>query len=556
MAREILELALVFGLAAVLGLVARVLRQPLILAYIATGIIIGAFGFTPVATNGLYQLFSTLGVMLLLFLVGLEIKLSSLRFIGSSAGIIALGQMAVTFVFGYASALLFGLTLTAAAYIGLAVAFSSTIVVVKLLSEKKDLNSLYGKLSVGVLVWQDVAAMGALLFLTGWRVNAGFQLNAVLTTFIIGGVVLAVMLGLGRWVMPKIFHQVARSPELVLISSLAWVFIVVATVKSFGLSIEIGGFLAGLSLANSSEHFHIAHRITPLRDFFLLLFFVTLGTAVAGAHVSGQIGLVLFFIAVVVFGKPLIVWGIMSALGYHRRTSFLTGLTMGQISEFSLVIVAVGVGLKQIDGSVATIITTIMVLTIGVSSFGILHNESFYQALQPILKMFQRSKRRREDMPSDIIHRAIILIGAHRTGEQVLEHLPKGQVAVIDFDPDIVRHLRRRGYAAVYGDLTDPDIFDLFDRKKMKLVISTSPAYEDNVSLVSKIAKERGVGVVVRAENETEARHLYKLGADYVLLPQLTAGQHLGNLVEALRTGHSVSRHRDHDLRHLAHQRL
>lgn len=554
MSNAILELALVFGTAAALGLIARALRQPLILAYIATGVIIGAFGFTPVATEGLYQLFSTLGIMLLLFLVGLEIKLSSLRFIGTSAGLIALGQMIVTFALGFALALLFGRSLTEAGYIGIALVFSSTIIVVKLISERQDLNSLYGKLSIGILVCQDLVAMLVLLVLTGWRSGIGFHVQTLMSTIVVGGLVIAAMIGLGRWVMPKIFHQVARSPELVLVSSLAWVFLVVATVKGLGLSIEIGGFLAGLALANASEHFYIGHRIKPLRDFFLLLFFVTLGTSVAGADLAGLIGAVIVFIVFVLWVKPLIVWAIMASLGYHRRTAFLTGLTMGQVSEFSLVILAVGVGLGQIHQSIATLMTTVMVLSIGLSSFGILHNNDFYRLLQPVLKLFERRHRRREDKTSDRVHRSIIVIGAHRTGQQVLEHLPKGQVAVIDFDPDVIHQLRRRKWLAVYGDLSDPDLFEPFDLKYVKTVISTSPSFEDNAVLLAQLRPWPRVTIIVRAENEHESHRLYRLGADYVLVPQLTAGQHLGHLVNGLRSGRSISQQRQRDMKHLAHK--
>ncbi len=502
MTNEILELAFVFGIAAVFGLVARVLRQPLILGYIATGVVIGALGFTPVATSGLYQLFSTLGIMFLLFLVGLEIKLSSLRFIGTSAGLIALGQMLITFALGYALALLFGWSLTEASYVAIALALSSTIIVVKLISEKQDLNSLYGKLSVGILVWQDLLAMVVLLVLTGWRTGVGWQAQSIVTTLVIGGLVMALMIGLGRWVMPKIFHLVAKSSELVLVSSLAWVFVVVATVRGLGLSIEIGGFLAGLALANASEHFYIAHRIKPLRDFFLLMFFVTLGTTLAGANLTGLIGLMLLFIVFVLFGKPLVVWALMTSLGYHRRTAFLTGLTLGQVSEFSLVIVAVGVGLGQIHQSIATLVTAVMVLTIGLSSFGVLHNHTLYRVFQPALKLFERRRRQREDMADGHVHRSIIVIGAHRTGQQVLEHLPKGQVAVIDFDPDVIHQLRRRGWLAVYGDLSDPDLFEPFDLTAVKTVISTSPSFEDNAALLAQLRSRPRVTIMVRAENE------------------------------------------------------
>lgn len=555
MGPEIIELAVVLGLAAVFGMVAKALRQPLVLAYLAVGLILGMFQLTP-TTHGTYELFSNLGVMFLLFLVGLEIKLSSLRYVGSSAGIIALGQVSITAAIGFAVALLLGQSIPVALYLGFGLALSSTIVIVKLISEKHDLNSLYGKLSIGVLVFQDVAAMLALLVLAGWQSGGGFSGSVIALTLTKGVALVVTMVLLSRWVMPSLFRFIARSPELVLVASLAWLFAIVTVVKSLGLSIEIGGFLAGLALANASEHFHIANRIRPLRDFFLLLFFVTLGTTAATAGVEGSGGLIVILSLFVLVGKPLIVFIFMTSLGYHRRTAFLTGLTMGQVSEFSLVLVAAGVAAGHLEPSFATLVTIILVVTITLSSFGVVHAEHLYRIFDPVLRFFERRQRRREDMPVETIRRPIVLIGAHRTGEQVLEHLPKGQVAVVDFDPEVVHHLRRRGYAAVYGDLTDPDVFESFDRKKITLVISTSPSFEDNVALVAKLGQDRGIDVIARAENESEAKHLYALGAEYVLVPQLTAGQHLGNLVAALRSGKKVTKHREHDLRHLAHDRL
>ncbi len=556
MSNEILELAFVLTAAVGLGWLARLLRQPLVVAYLTVGLIVGLLGFRPVADNETYRLFSELGVMLLLFLVGLEIRLQSLRYVGSSAGVIALGQIVVTTAVGFAVALLFNQTITTAIYLGFGLALSSTIVVVKLVSEKHDLNSLYGKLSIGVLVFQDVAAMIALLVLTGWQSSADFSSVTVLLTLGKGLILVAAMIALSRWVMPKFFRQIAKSPELVLVASLAWVFLVVATVKGIGLSIEIGGFLAGLSLANASEHFHIANRVKPLRDFFLLVFFVTLGTTAATAGVGGAGWLLATLISFVLIGKPLIVFILMTSLGYHRRTAFLTGMTMGQVSEFTLVIAAIGVATGHLTTAMATVITVALVTSLAISSFGVTHAEPLYRLIQPLLRLFEHRHHRREDRPSAMIRRPIVLIGAHRTGEQVLEHLPKGQVVVVDVDPDVIHHLRRRGYLAVYGDLTDPDVFEQFDATKLTLVISTSPAYEDNVALVMKFGGVRHIRVIVRAENEAEAKQLYALGAEYVLVPQLTAGQHLGNLVATLRAGRSVMRHRDQDLRHLAHERL
>lgn len=532
---ELTELAVVLGLAAGFGIIAKILRQPLMLAYLVTGMLLGLLRLTPIAADPLYRLFSDLGVMLLLFLIGLDINVTSLRLVGATSAILGLGQIVATFAGGFVLAVFFGLDLLPAAYLGLTLAFSSTIIVVKLLSEKNELSSLHGKLTVGLLLVQDFVAILLLVVLVGLEQGTAFSAGAVLLTILKGVMLFGAVVWLSRAVMPTVFDLIARSPELLFITSLAWMFLLAVIVRSLGFSIEIGGFLAGLALANASEHFQISGRIKPLRDFFLILFFVTLGTSMSVSTFAGLVWPIIILSLFVLIGKPLIVLAIMGSMGYHRRTSFMTGAAIGQVSEFSLIIIALGLRLGHIPPSVATVVTAAAVVTILVSSYLTIHADGVYRRLDRWLRLFERPHRREDRADHDVISRPIILIGGHRLGQSLLTRLSARQVAVIDFDPDIVSHLRRQGYTCLYGDVADPDVLSRFDLRRLRTVISTSPGFADNLQLLTEwrrlLPDRRRVRFIVRAETQADADRLYAAGATYVVVPQITSGQVLGHLL-------------------------
>ena len=325
MTSGLFELAIIILIAAGLGIAARLLKQPIILAYIFTGIIIGILSFFNLNNRELFQTFSELGITFLLFLVGLEINYSSLRLVGKASVLIGLGQIVFTAVIGYFIALFFDFNQLQSLYIAIALTFSSTIIVVKLLSEKKDSNSLYGKISIGLLLVQDFVAILILIFLAGIQANKGIVLSAIILTAIKGLILFIAMLWLGRKILPLVFNKIAQSQELLFLTSLAWCLGIATAVAKTGFSIEIGGFLAGLALANSSEHFQISAKIRSLRDFFILIFFVILGSSLIFSDFSGLTLPIIVFSLFVLIGNPLIVLIIMGLLGYRKRTSFMCG---------------------------------------------------------------------------------------------------------------------------------------------------------------------------------------------------------------------------------------
>lgn len=528
---ELLQLAVVILVAAGLGVLARFLRQPLILAYLATGALAGYLGFMDLGNRETLNVFADLGIMFLLFLVGLEINYTSLRLVGHASVVVGLGQVIFTAGIGYFLAQFLGFGVIASLYIATALTFSSTVIIVKLLSEKKELGSLSGKISVGILLIQDLIAVLILIGLAGMQTGDFAWWNLAL--FMLKGIaVFGVVLWLGRKILPFVFDRAARAPELLFLISLAWLFLLVTLVNRIGFSIEIAGLLGGIALANSSEHFQIAARIRPLRDFFILVFFVLLGASLASGEFTGIGWPALVFSLFVLVGNPLVVLVLMGLMGYRKRTSFLTGLTVAQISEFSLVLAALGYKLGHLTLAEVSLVTAVGVITITLSTYLILYGEDIFRRLKWVLTVFERKRLKEEHLPAEGFRKPIVLIGAHRTGQSIMMNLPKEDLLVIDFDPEVIAFLRKHKIDCLFGDIVDQEIFDKANLESAKLVISTSPDLEDGLALLEELNKlSRRPKVILRAETEKDASILYSRGADYVLLPHFTSGQYLGKTI-------------------------
>ncbi|MEK7537966.1 MAG: cation:proton antiporter [Patescibacteria group bacterium] len=552
MSNSIAELAVLLSIAAVVGVIARLFKQPMILAYLLVGGLVAGLGLLPLADNPLYRTFSALGVTLLLFLVGLEINVTALRKVGLAAIVLGLGQVVITFVGGFFIGLFLGMPPASAAYVAMALTFSSTVIVVKLLSERQDLNSLYGKLTLGILLVQDVVAVVLLVVLAGLRPGQSLNVAPIVLTVSEAILLFGFAYWLGRTIMPKLFQLIARSEELLFLTSIAWVLALAAGVQALGFSIEIGGFLAGISLANSATHFQIASRIRPLRDFFVALFFIVLGSTIAVANLSGLSAPIIIFSLFVLIGNPLIVIVIMGVMGYHRRTSFLTGVTVAQISEFSLILAALGLQLGHISGQEVTVITAVGVITIAGSSYLIVYGDQLYRRLIPVVAFFHRGHGSAEPLGRSPFDRPMLLIGAHRIGRSIAFSLPKRKLTILDSDPDVVAGLKRNGFTTLFGDSSDHDLLSELPFKRMTLVISTMPNFEDNLSLLDYLQNHpasRQRRIVLRAETDTDASALYRRGADYVLQPQLSSGQYLGKVIAGDQTLRVLDQLRQHDQR-------
>ena len=341
------EVAALLVLAAVIGFLGILLRQPLIVSFIAVGLIAGPSALDLVRSSDQISLLSELGIAVLLFLVGIKLDVKLIRSLGAVSLLTGLGQVAFTSIFGYLIGLALGLGHITSLYVAVALTFSSTIIIVKLLSDKREIDSLHGQIALGFLIVQDLVVVLAMIVLSAIGIGAaaegghggGGSVPMVLAS---GIAMVALVVVFVRYVANPLSERLARAPELLVIFAIAMAAMFAAIGDFAGLGKEVGGLLAGVALASTPYRETIAARLAPLRDFLLLFFFIALGSALdlslLGAHVTGAVIFSLF----VLIGNPLIVLAIMGAMGYRKRTGFLAGLTVAQISEFSLIFVANG----------------------------------------------------------------------------------------------------------------------------------------------------------------------------------------------------------------------
>ena len=534
------EITVLICLAAILALFCRLLRQPPILAYILTGILIGPFGQLQFPNIASLNIFSELGITLLLFLLGLEFKLKGIKSVGYSSFAIGLAQVVLTFSFGFLLAVSLKFSQLSAFYIGIALAFSSTIIIVKLLSDKKDLGSLSGKISSGILILHNLVAVFILMFLSIPQESSSLFFQDALSVLVKGAILILAILFLNRKVLPKVMHLISGSEEILFLSILGWVFGLCALVSSslIGFPIEIGGFLAGIALADSIDNFQIVLKLKTLRDFFIIIFFILFGMNMRFQGLDKLLLPIILFSIFIVFIKPLITMVVMGVLGYRRRTSFLVGLNMAQISEFSFIIVFLGSKIGHLSDSVSSLITFLGITTFILSTYTISGGGGLYKLLSPYIKIFERRKTLEEknglsDIDINSLNDHIILVGSHRMGKSFLKTLGAGKhkVVVIDFDPDIINDLNREKTLNVFGDIADPDVQEKAGINKANLIVSTVPDIEDNLLLLQSLKQEKKKVIVV-AQDVNEAKALYKAGAYYVVLPYLTGGVHLARIIK------------------------
>jgi Kef-type K+ transport system membrane component KefB len=529
-------------MAAVLSLIFRFLKQPEILAYILTGIIIGSFHLFQSSSQDMLQTMSQVGVTLLLFMVGLEIRVSDFFSIGKSLILAALGQVVLTFLAGFAISTVLGLNLMSSFYVATALTFSSTIVVIKILSDKRELHSLYAKFSVGILLAQDIAAIGLLMFLSGFSANAtglDFLMN-VLLTLAKGVVLVGIVVLLSKQVFPKIIESISKSPETLFLASLAWVFGLAAVISSHyvGFTIEIGGFLAGLALANSMANYQIIAKAKTLRDFFIVIFFVLLGIQMSFGSIYTVIIPAIILSIFVILVKPFLVMIVMAAMGYRKRTAFLTGLSLSQISEFSLILVFAGYKLGAFDQSVVSLVTLVGLISFFVSSYALIKSKALYRMFAGKLNFLERNVKQEEIVQSEDkmenLQNHVVVVGGDQMGESILEALEDMDilVVVVDFDPKIVEKLKDKKVHRLFGDIADLDIQERAKLDEAKMVISTIPDIEDNLLLLKELKHEnRKAKIVVTAMDTRDAKILYKEGADYVILPHLAGGRQIAKII-------------------------
>jgi Kef-type K+ transport system membrane component KefB len=546
------QLSLVIAIAAGMALVMRLIRQPLIIGHILTGIIVGPSLLHVVRAAGTIETFSNIGVALLLFIIGLGLNPRVIKEVGKVASLTGILQVAATALLGWAGGRLLGLGETEAVLLGIALSFSSTIIILKLLSDKKEQSRLYGKVATGLLLVQDVLAMVALLILSAQSSHGGVSAQQFIALLGKGLAILIPMFAIGTFVLPRASKLIAGSQELLFLFALGWGFGAAALFQQAGASIEVGALLAGVSLASLPYTQEISARLRPLRDFFVIVLFISLGTRLGFGSLGHYAPLIIFGSLTAIIFKPLIVLIIMGLLGYTKGTSFKTAMTTSQISEFSLVIIILANRQGLASSGLVSALTLMALLTIAVSTYLMLYNDRLFHTFERYLSLFERRKTHSEQESRH--HYDMVLFGYSKGGHEflrVFESLKKPFV-IVDYDPEAIDVLERHKVNFVYGDATDLELLEESGLGQARLVVSTIADHQTNVFLVNLLEKTNpGCVLIVHADTVQEASELYNLGASYVMLPHYIGSEKMSAFIR--RSGFSKADFKRHRERHLAY---
>lgn len=528
------ELSLIFILAAVVSLLMRAIKQPLIVGYIITGLLSGPYALGILNSVETIELFSKIGITVLLFIVGLNLSPKVIREVGKISLATGIGQVLFTATIGFGIALFLGIDRIAAMYVAIALTFSSTIIVLKLLSDKGELNALYGKIAVGFLLVQDIIATFILLMVSSFRGDSGENIAVLLLltlakgVLLIGGILIA-----SSFFLPYLVQKVAKSQELLFLCALAWGMALAALCAWLGFSVEIGALVAGVTLSSTPFAYEIGARIRPLRDFFIILFFILLGSQMELGNIQNLIFPALVLSVFVLIGNPLIVIVIMNLLGYHKKTGFQAGLTVAQISEFSLILAALGFEIGHVDRETLSLITIVGLITIAGSTYLILYDKQIYPRVEKFLTKLELRKTKttksKEDKPPEAL-----LFGFHRVGEEFLEVFKEHQMTylVVDFNPQSIQKLSEENIPFRFGDAGDVEFLDELGVKKVKCIVSTIPDFDTNMLLTQFVARKNPKAlIIVLSHYIDQAIELYRAGATYVIMPHYLGARHAAKMI-------------------------
>jgi len=538
----------------VLGLLAHFSRQPLILAYLIAGFLIGPFGTGWVKSQESISIISELGLIFMLFMIGLEIDLKKIVRAGKVILFAAGGQLVGGCVFGILFFWGIGLSMGGgkfdALYLCVACALSSTVIIVKVLYEKRELDTLPGRITLGVLVLQDIFAI---LFLAVQPSLDNLKLSVILISIGRVGMLVATALVLSRYVLPRLFHQIARRPELILLGALAWCFLIGEIAEKLHLSREMGSLVAGVSLSTFPYALDVTAKVTTLRDFFITLFFVALGMTIPVPGLS-VIGLALLIAAFTVVSRLVTTFTPLYLMKQGLRASLLPAINLAQISEFSLVVIQTGVAANHISTATASAASFAFVVLAVLSTFVMVRSDQIVRlAIGPLKRIGIRDLDHAQ--AADAGHegghgetRRIVILGFFRAASALLSQIERQnqslleQISVIDFNPIVFRTLTDRGSHVIYGDISNVDTLVHAGIGKAEIIVLSVPdsllVGASNEKLVRHVRSLNPTArIVATADFLSDVSDLYAAGADYVTVTRISDATELFSVIEAADAG-------------------
>jgi Kef-type K+ transport system membrane component KefB len=562
------NIGLVFVIATAFAFLAKFFKQPLILAYLVAGVVIGPeIGFAWIQDEETIELISEIGLILLLFIIGLEIDLKKLLSAGRTVLVTGIAQFLLCVGLGIGLALLMGFTPARGnfdwLYIAVTLALSSTLIVVKLLYDKFELTTLPGRITLGVLVCQDI---WAIVFLALQPNLQEPHLGTLLESFIKGVALVLMTLALGRYALPRFFSFAAKVPELMLIAALAWCFLVSGAADWLGLSREMGALMAGVSMSTFPYNIDVIAKVINIRDFFVTLFFVALGMKIPQPTVTivtAAIGMSLFVLA----SRMLAVFPVLYWLGNGLRASLIPSINLAQMSEFSLVIASLGLALNHISSELVATLTFVFAITSTLSTYLIAYNHEIQRRLAPLLlKLGFTSGANNDDATEAEAENAIVFLGCFREASSILHEIEShakemeddgilARILVIDFNPQVLQELKRRGIKCLYGDVAHMDTLHHAHIHSARIVACT---ISDNIlrgtTNLRLLRQARRLcphaRVIAAADGISSAIELYEQNADFVYIARLHSAHYMAELItRAVRDGDGFKIYREEELR-------
>jgi Kef-type K+ transport system membrane component KefB len=527
------ELSIIIGVAFVVSIIMTMLRQPLIIGHIITGLLVGPVIASSVSPET-FKLFSQIGIAILLFTVGLNLSPKSIREFGNVSLATGIGQVVFTSVLGYLILTLLGFSGITAVYMAVGLAFSSTIIILKLISDKGDMETLYGKISIGFLLVQDFIAI-LILFAIPILSASDASLGTVATATAKGVLLSVAVLWIGFRVFPKLNSFISRTSEMLFLFATVWGIGIASLFTFTGFSIEIGALIAGISLSTLPSRHEIHSRMSPLRDFFIVIFFILLGTHMTFGDIGAMLPQALILSALVLIGNPLILMTMMRFFGYKKKTGLQTGFTVAQISEFSLILLTLGMSYGHVTQEALSLVTLVGIITIFGSTYLVMYSDVIYDWLEPYLGIFEKKNAHEKQIRRK--RYSVLLFGGNRIGHDFIESFKESgkSFLVIDHNPELIKKLESQGVDAMFGDASNLDFLESIDKSKVHLVISTIPDAHVNTLIERTIHSIHPKAMIMVVSHKIdEALEHYEKGIDYVILPHFLGGHYGAQLVMKL----------------------
>lgn len=518
------SLGLIIVTAALFSFLGRGIRMPSIVVYILAGLVLGPM-LGIIEVDHSLELIAEVGIALLLFLVGLELSLDKIKDVGPVAVAAGLGQVVFTAAGGFLLCWMLDFTLMESVFLAVGLTFSSTVVVVKLLDAKGDLNKLYGRIAVGIFLVQDLVVIVVLTFLAGLGEgeSLGFTSITIGLGKAFGGMTVILLLALiaSKYVLPRPFAWAARNPDTIFIWALCWCFSIVLLAEWLALSLEIGAFLAGMALAQLPYNDDLRRRLHPLMNLFIAVFFVTLGIQMELGEALAAWPTALILSLFVLIGNPLIFLIIITRMGYGEKTAFRTSVTVAQISEFSFIFATMGVASGLIGQHILSVTALVGIVTIGVSAYMILYSDPLYRFCRRfwLLKPFRAPAETDDDRDAHEKSNHIIVIGMNALGRSIVNKLiARGEeVLAVDTDP---RKLADLACPTEIGNVEYESVVEEIGLRRARAVVSALQI-EDANNLIAYRCKQAGIPCAIHAFDISVVDDLIELDAEYLIMPSV-----------------------------------